>query len=337
MSDHKENRALKLVVRRGLSPIVLPLFLFLSGCGVRALDPAGPAASAIANLWWVMLVVSVAIFTGVVIVLALALWHRRTDADRDRRLGRRLVTIGGVVIPAVTVLGLMIYNTYISVYLEEPPTTPATAIEVESHRWWWEVRYADFDFATANEIHIPVGQAVLLRLHSDDVIHALWVPELHGKRDMMPDHTGTMWLQADEPGKYRGMCAEFCGKQHAKMQFLVFAHEPAAYEAWLVEQQVPPPKPTTDQALRGQQIFLNSGCADCHRVAGTDAAGTLGPDLTNLSSRRELGAGTLPNTRANLAAWIIDAQQFKPGNLMPPVPMSDQDLQDLLTYLDTLR
>jgi len=314
------------------------LLLVVSGCGARALDPAGPAAAAIANLWWVMFALSVIIFAGVMAALAVGIWGRRGDPGGQReRVGRYLVLVGGALVPGLVILGLMAYNTYISVDLEEPDSTPVATIYVESNQWWWHVEYPDYDFATANEIHIPTGRPVTLRLHSDDVIHSFWVPELQGKRDMMPEQVGQIWLQADEPGTYRGQCAEFCGLQHAKMQFLVIAHEPEAFDAWLEEQQAPRPDLTDDQAIRGQELFLEYGCGDCHTVRGTEAAGTVGPDLTVIASRRELGAGTLPNTQENLAEWIIDSQRFKPGNLMPPMPMPDQDLQDLLAYLETLR
>jgi cytochrome c oxidase subunit 2 len=249
-----------------------------------------------------------------------------------------LVTFGGVVVPALVVLGLMVYNTYITVYLEEPPSPPEVLVEVHSHQWWWGVHYPEQDFTTANEIHIPVGVPVTITLQSDDVIHAFWVPELQGKRDMMPDYEGRMWLQADEPGIYRGQCAEFCGRQHAKMQFLVIAHEEDRFQAWVTQQQdAPIDDLDDDQIQRGRQVFLESECATCHTVRGTTAIGTLGPDLTTLATRRELGAGTLPNTRGHLAAWIIDAQQFKPGNLMPPMPLGGEELQALLAYLETLR
>jgi cytochrome c oxidase subunit II len=326
----------KPTLNRGLPYAGLLSLLVLSGCGVRALDPAGPAASAIANLWWVMFITSSIVFVVVMIALALAL-RRRDVGDRGEGLSRSLVTYGGAIIPGIIVFGLMIYNTYISVKLEEPPTTPVTTIRALSHQFWWHFEYPEYDFATANELHIPVGQAVMVQLHSDDVIHAFWVPQLHGKRDMMPDHVGQIWLQADEPGTYQGQCAEFCGMQHAKMQFLVIAHEPEDYEAWLAQHQVVPPVPEDPRVFRGQQIFLGSECVYCHTVRGTNATGTLGPDLTNLASRRMLGAGTLPNTRGHLAGWIIDPQQFKPGNLMPPSPMDGQDLMDMLVYLESLR
>ncbi len=309
--------------------------LLLSSCGVRALEPAGPGAEAIANLWWVMFFTSLIVFVAVMVLLVIALRRRNRTDDRNR-MARRLVTYGGVILPGLIVLGLMVYNTYITVLLEEPPTTPLTTIHVKSHQWWWHVHYPDYGITTANEIHIPVGQSVLLRLHSDDVIHAFWVPELHGKRDMMPDHLGQFWIQADQVGVYRGQCAEFCGLQHAKMLFLVIAHEPEDFEAWVEQRQTPHSELEEESARRGREQFLELGCADCHAIRDTEFTGTLGPDLTHLASRRELGAGTLPNTRDHLADWIVDAQQFKPGNRMPSIPMSDQALRDLLAYLETL-
>ncbi len=320
------------------APLLLLLVSSVSGCGVRALDPAGPAASAIADLWWVMFAVSGVIFVGVMAAMVLALQRERTTEDDGDWMGRRLVTFGGVVVPVLVVLGLMIYNTYITVSLEEPSTHPEIVVEMHSHQWWWGVHYPDYGFTTANEIHIPVGEPVTITLQSDDVIHAFWVPELHGKRDMMPDQEGRIWLQADEPGTYRGQCAEFCGRQHAKMQFLVIAHPPEEFELWVAQQQEAPSTNLDDDLIfRGQQVFLGSECVYCHAVEGTNATGTLGPDLTTLATRRELGAGTLPNTRGHLTAWIIDAQQFKPGNLMPPMPMSGGELQEMLAYLETLR
>jgi cytochrome c oxidase subunit II len=321
--------------------IYVPLLLLLSGCGVRALDPAGPAAASIAGLWWVMFGVSAVIFVIVVALLVVALRRPRKADDESSQRGRQIVTWGGAIIPGLVVLGLMVYNTYITVDLEEPPTPPATTIEIHSHQWWWHIYYPDYDIEIANEIHIPVGQSIILQMHSDDVIHALWVPQLHGKRDLMPDHAGNLWLQADRAGTYRGLCAEFCGLQHAKMQFLVIAHEPDEFAAWVEERQAAALKntgarPESDRAFRGQQVFLGSECVYCHTVRGTNATGTMGPDLTHLASRRELGAGTLPNTRGYLAGWIIDAQQFKKGNLMPPMPMAGQDLLDMLVYLETL-
>jgi cytochrome c oxidase subunit 2 len=247
------------------------------------------------------------------------------------------VTWAGAIAPGIIVLGLMTYNTYVSVDLEEPPTEPGVVVAVDAYQWWWRVEYPELGFVTANEVNVPVGQPLVVRLYSADVIHSFWVPQLQGKRDLMPDFQGTMWMQADRAGAYRGQCAEFCGLQHAKMQFLVIAHEQQEWEAWLQAHQQPPAVPTSGQAFRGLQVFLGSECVYCHTVRGTNATGTLGPDLTDLATRRELGAGTVLNTRGNLAAWIIDSQRLKPGNKMPPMPMPGPDLVDLLAYMETLR
>jgi cytochrome c oxidase subunit II len=210
-------------------------------------------------------------------------------------------------------------------------------IEVIGHQWWWEVRYPHEGIVTANEIHIPAGQPVTLRLTSDDVIHSFWVPELHGKLDLNPQQTNTLILQADQPGAYRGQCAEFCGIQHAKMALLVVAQEPAAYAEWVSAQQLVPPPPNTELTEFGQQVFLGSACVYCHTVRGTNATGVLGPDLTHLASRRTLAAATVPNTRGYLAGWIVDPHGLKPGNKMPPTDMSAEELQALLAYLESLR
>src|SRR5581483_5301132 len=162
-----------------------------------------------------------------------------------------------------------------------------------------------------------------IRLSSSDVIHSLWVPSLAGKKDLIPGHRTSLWLQADTPGVYRGQCAEFCGVQHAKMALLVIAEPPERYRTWL--------------ARRGLAVFLGSSCVLCHAIAGTPAASRMGPDLTHLASRRTLAAGSLPNRRGALAGWIADPQRIKPGSRMPPNPLGPGDLRALLAYLEGLR
>jgi cytochrome c oxidase subunit 2 len=221
--------------------------------------------------------------------------------------------------------------------LAYPPTPPALTIEVIGHMWWWEVRYPDHEVTTANEIYIPAGQPVNIRLTTNDVIHSFWVPELNGKIDMIPGKTNTLWLQAAEPGIYRGLCTEFCGLQHAKMQYLVIAVPPNAFAQWVEAQRQPAPAPTDETTRLGQQIFLGSACVYCHAIRGTNASGQLGPDLTHIASRRTLGAGILPNNRGTLGGWTINSQHIKPGNRMPPMNLSGAELQALLDYLATLR
>lgn len=198
------------------------------------------------------------------------------------------------------------------------------------------MRYPGHNVVTANELHLPVGRPVTVRLTTQDVIHSFWVPELHGKLDMIPNQTNSFWLQADNAGVYKGLCAEFCGVQHAKMTFLVVAQPQAEFDAWLVQQQAAAEVPAEPLAQRGVQLFLVAGCAHCHTVRGIGAAGNLGPDLTHIASRRTLAAGILPNEQAILARWIIDPQHSKPGNLMPPTALAEDELQALVAYLETL-
>jgi cytochrome c oxidase subunit 2 len=172
---------------------------------------------------------------------------------------------------------------------------------------------------------------------SNDVIHSFWAPNLHGKRDLIPGHLTTTWLQADRPGLFRGQCAEFCGHQHAHMSFVVIAEQPDEFYAWLDAQRMPAPQPAGPDEQHGQQVFLSSTCIMCHTVQGTRANGRVAPDLTHVASRRLIAAGALANTRDNLADWIVDSQRIKPGNKMPPHNLSPGDLQALLSYLESLK
>ena len=215
------------------------------------------------------------------------------------------------------------------------------AIEVTGTQWWWRVRYASDDSSrilqTANEIHIPVGRPVAIRGNSDDVIHSFWVPSLQGKRDLIPGRPTLEWLQADGPGEYRGQCAEFCGLQHAHMAFWVIAEPPAQFSAWMEHQLQPAAEPADEQSLRGREVFLKSACVLCHAIRGTAAAAQAGPDLTHFGSRKTIAAGTLTNTKGNLAGWIADPQTIKPGTHMATVPIGPADMQPLIDYLETLQ
>ena len=192
-------------------------------------------------------------------------------------------------------------------------------------------------FDTANELHIPVGRPVVVKLQSPDVIHSLWVPNLAGKKDLIPGRTTALRLRADQPGIYRGQCAEFCGFQHAKMALLVIAEHPEEYERWAQSQRESARMPESDLAKRGQRVFLTAPCVMCHAIQGTPANGKTGPDLTHVASRRTLAAATVPNTRGYLAGWIVDPQHIKPGTNMPAITLAPDDLQALLAYLESLR
>lgn len=254
-------------------------------------------------------------------------------AQTDHRARARLIWIGGIAAPAVILLALLVYSSVVGRAVAHVPEDGELVIDVVGHVFWWEVHYPDLGITTANEIHVPVGQPVRLRLTTDDVIHSFWIPRLHGKVDMVPGVENWLAFTATEPGRFRGQCAEFCGIAHAQMVAFVEAQEPDAFDAWVADQQAEAGPPASAD---GQRTFLDAGCAACHAVAGTAAGGRVGPDLTHLASRGSLGAGIVPNTRANLAALIVDPWGLKPGNPMPPTELSDGELEALLDYLEGL-
>jgi cytochrome c oxidase subunit 2 len=260
-------------------------------------------------------------------------------ADSERRMTRSVAA--GVGVSVVILLGFLVYDLSVGRAMTGVPSKRPLTIEVVAHQWWWELQYKDSVpgglFTTANELHVPVGQPVLLVLASRDVIHSFWVPNLAGKKDLVPGRTQSWWFQADTPGVYRGQCAEFCGHQHAKMAMLVVAEPLADYQAWVRRSQQPAKAPQDSVAARGQQVFMSGSCVMCHAIQGTPAQSRNGPDLTHLASRRTLAAATLENTRGALAGWIVDPQRVKPGTQMPPSQLSSPDLDALLTYLETLK
>jgi cytochrome c oxidase subunit 2 len=310
------------------------------------LAPRGPAAQEISNLWWILFGIAALVYLVVMGFLFLGLTGRFRPKPREdqgeRRTqsphpGNRIILIAGIIVPGIILLATIGFTINSLRLLAMPKITDEFTIHVIGHQWWWEVRYPHHEFVTANEIVIPAGQPVRIVLNSDDVIHSFWVPELHGKLDLVPGQTNTFWLQADEPGIYWGICAEFCGMQHAKMQFIVEAQPPAEYTAWIEQQRQPARTPVDPQVQLGAEIFLTAGCGRCHRIAGTGATGNLGPDLTHIASRRTLAAASVPNTLGHLGGWITDPQHIKPGALMPATDLNGSDLQALLAYLATLQ
>jgi cytochrome c oxidase subunit 2 len=221
------------------------------------------------------------------------------------------------------------------------PLADAVNIELTAHQWWWEAKYGDVQpsrvFSTANELHIPVGRPVVMTLLADDVIHSFWVPNLHGKKDLIPGHTSLVSFRADQAGTYRGQCAEFCGYQHANMALEIIAEPPEQYERWLQQQRQSASPPAEPQLRRGYEVFVRTTCAMCHAVVGSEANGQRAPDLTHLASRRTIASGMLANNAGNLAAWVLNAPQLKPGVNMPPNPLPPDDLRALLAYLASLK
>jgi cytochrome c oxidase subunit II len=309
------------------------------------LNPSSPQSRLIDRLWDAMYVTSVVVFVLVVAALLWGAFHRRVDEPPPTSPAReRSLTTAVSIATALTVVVLfafLIYDVAVGRPLTRPPGKEALQIRVTGHQWWWEVQYRDSLpqnwVTTANEIHIPAGRPVVLELRSTDVIHSFWPPTLSQKRDLIPGNVNSLWFQADTPGVYRGQCAEYCGLQHAKMAFLVIADRPDSFDTWLAQQRDTALTPTTSLTQRGQEVFLGSSCVMCHAISGTPAGSRIGPDLTHLAGRRTIAAGTLPNTRGNLAGWIVNPQGIKPGTRMPPNQLEPADLQALLAYLETLK
>jgi len=309
-----------------------------AGCSSESpstLSPEGPKASSVATSWWLLFGVAAFVCVVVIALAVLALFLRRR-AKVHQGDAKGFVLTFGVVIPAVVfsaTFALAVVN------LDEnasPGAEPAATVEVIGHQWWWEVKYDGTTAVTANEIHVPVGRPVELRLESADVIHSFWVPELMPKMDLLPGRVNHTWVTADHAGTYRGQCAEYCGLQHAHMAFEVVAQPEADYRRWLSDQEADAPTPTSDLEKRGEQVLTTASCATCHTVRGTSADGQVGPDLTHVGSRSRLAAGAIPNDVGHLSGWISNSQAVKPGNKMPPQDLSPDDLRAVVAYLESL-
>ena len=310
----------------------------LDGWPPPVFDPAGPYAGSITTLAWVLLAMAAVVLLIVVAALWVALFgSRRLQA---RLGGTRIIWIGGIAFPIVVLTLLLVWGLTLTRSLSAPVGADAMRVRIVGEMWWWRVIYLDGEgrpvMLDANELHIPTGQPVVLELESGDVIHSFWVPRLSGKLDMIPGRRNVMAIQANEPGLYGGQCAEYCGGPHALMGFAVVAHEPEEFARVMAARRAPSlAVPATAEMARGAALFMSAGCAACHRIAGTEANGLAGPDLTHVGSRLTLGAGILPNNRGTMIGWIGNSQAIKPGNRMPPYTvLSGSDLRALAIYLE---
>jgi cytochrome c oxidase subunit 2 len=314
-----------------------------------ALDAAGPQAAAIGQLWWLMLWLCVFVFVALMVALAWGLWRSRGGStaspvvppqERAERRATRAV-VAAVALSSVLLTGLLVASVGTDRALASLPLDNAVNIHVTAHEWWWEVTYDDAHpdrtFTTANELVIPVGRPVVVTLQADDVIHSFWIPNLHGKKDLIPGRVATIELRADRAGTYVGRCAEYCGLEHAFMAFDVTALETDKFQAWQAHQRSGAPEPADAVARRGHELFMTGSCMLCHAIQGTSAGGRRAPDLTHFASRAHIGAGRVANTPQALSAWIEDPQKIKPGANMPAHLLPREDNAALVAYLETLR
>jgi cytochrome c oxidase subunit 2 len=267
--------------------------------------------------------------------------ERDTTASAGDRPPRRLAFGSAFTASAVILVALFVLTLRTLPGSAPADTAPSLNVDVTGRQWFWDIDYPQEAgqpaVRTANELHIPVGRTVRLHAKSADVIHSLWIPDLNRKIDLIPGQTNELDIEADKPGSYPGVCAEFCGISHSWMGFMVIAQPQAEFDAWRAAEAKPAPEPPTESEQLGQQVLLGSACSYCHRIAGTNASGMIGPDLTHVAGRQTIGARAIPNNPGFLAGWVTDPQHFKPGNKMPGTDLSGPELQELIDYLESLK
>ena len=308
--------------------------------------PASTPAKSIFGLSLFILAVTGAIFLVVFSLLLYSVVRFRKRKNDDGReppqvYGSNQVELAWTIIPILIVVALFMATArVIAVVQRTSPLGNAITVTAIGHQFWWEYRYPDLGVVTANELHLPVSDPAhptptFIQLLSADTDHSFWVPRLGGKTDLIPNHPNAMWMDPQETGVYLGQCAQYCGTQHAKMLLRVYVQSKDEFERWIEQQHRP--ASINDAVAQGQRIFETTACINCHRVSGTVANGRFGPDLTHLMSRDTIAAGAAPNTPENLRLWIRNPNAIKPGSLMPAMQLSEQQLDALTAYLETLR
>ncbi len=286
--------------------------------------------------WWA---VGVFVIVEGILFYTIFRFRERPDDERPKPVhGHTLLELGWTLAPALILVAIAIPTIRTIFIVDNPPPEEAdVTIEVIGRQWWWEFRYPDQGIVTANEAHVPVGRTVHLRLRSADVVHSFWVPKLGGKRDMVPGRENFIWFRPDSIGAFWGQCGEYCGTAHALMSLRFVVDSEADYDAWVANNLAPAPSPTDRLAAQGQNVFMTNACISCRTVRGTTAQGVVGPDLTHFGSRLTIAAGVLDNNAENLARWIRDPQSVKPGSLMLNMGLTEQQVEQLVAYLQSLR
>ena len=320
----------------------------------NSLNPGGTSAAKVDSLFWMVFWIAVVVFVIVSVGLLFAVLRFRERKGVTRAVrqihGSTKLELAWTIIPVVILAVIAVPTIKLLFELREAPAPGDNALEIEviGHQWWWEFRYPDYGFTTANEMHIPTDRPIYLTLTSADVIHSFWVPRLAGKRDAVPGRTSNILLEADEPGVFIGQCAEFCGLAHADMRQRVFAHTEADFEAWALAQAIPAAVPTEGAALAGWEVFQTQ-CTSCHAIAGTAATSQLAPNLTHFASRTAFAGATLDNTEEHLREWLRNPSALVPmhperndlaaGRVlgMPDLGLTEEQITDLIAFLETLK
>src|SRR5262245_61334293 len=308
--------------------------------------PESTPAQAIVDVSAVVLTITAVIFVFVASLLVYAIVKfRATPANADREpaqvYGSTQIELAWTIVPVLIVVVLFAVTARVIHAIQDAPQ-PANAVEVTviGHQFWWEYRYPGLDVVTANELHIPVSDALqprptFLTLLSADTDHSFWIPQLAGKTDLIPNRVNRLWMDPLRPGIFLGQCAQYCGTQHAKMLQRVSVDTPDEFDAWVRAQQAPAAE--DESAAAGRRLFETTACINCHTIRGTLANGRFGPDLTHLMSRATIASGAAANTPENMRVWLKDPDAIKPGSLMPAMNMSEAELDALTRYMASLR
>jgi len=324
----------------GLLPLVLLLGCTLEQYPQSAMHPRSDYAIWLQDLleglvFWVVLIF--VLVEGALIVAVIRFRARPGMPDPKPVHGHTGLEIAWTIAPAL-ILAAVAVPTVATVFKTQSKA-PAGALQVEviGHQWWWEFRYPEYQITTANELHVPVGRTVSVSLATADVIHSFWFPAMGGKRDVVPARTNHMWFTPNSTGEFPGQCAELCGISHANMRMKLFVRTPEEFDAWVVAQRAGPAEPDTlSTEARGKQVFMTAGCVACHTINGV-SNGVLGPNLTHVGGRSTIAAALFDNTPHELGKWIADPPARKPGTSMLKLPMSPDQLADLVAYLTSLK
>jgi len=329
--------------------VALPAAALLGACGgtdrfpQTSLVPQSDYAEAIDRLQWLTIYMGVGVGIIVFALLAYILvrFRHQPGAPPPKPVhGNTQLELAWTLIPAI-LIAIIAVPTVRTIFITQAEAPPGSLpIDVIGYQWWWEFRYPlenGDTVVTANEIHVPVGRTVELRITAADVLHSFWIPQMGGKRDLIPNRVNRIVFTPNQAGVYLGQCAEFCGESHALMKMRLIAHEPAEFERWLANEALPAVEPTDSAVMIGRQLTTQGACAGCHIIDGTPAQfGRAGPNLTHLARRSTIAAGIMDNNADNLFHWIDRPQEIKPGALMPSLGLNEQEIRYIVAYLQTL-
>jgi len=339
--------------------------LLLSACAENSpsvLNTFGPNAATEASLFWFILIVATIVFVAVegVLLYSIFRYRERSNSPNPKQIhGNTTIEIIWTIAPSIflfVVLGATIFTMF---GLGNLGGGNKVEVKVVAHQWWWEFDYPSYNIITADSLHIPAGSIIQADLQSNNVIHSFWIPALSGKLDVIPGHNNQLFFKADMNAtgmKFRGECAEFCGAQHAHMDFDVYVDSRDNFNSWVSAQQMAAtplsttaackaPIPQSDLVACGAKFFAQGACVGCHGIVGVNlngfndpkSLGLVGPNLTHFGSRDLIAGGVLENNPQNLALWLHNPQDVKPGSDMPDLGLSQDQINALVAYLESLK